>query len=127
GGMIGLVNAQGRVQSKNGSLPQLDYFSEVLGKVRSDYVDEPSMEGTLNGAIRGLLETVDPNGGYLSPKDVIFYKDYDPEKSQGIGAVIARRFGYPMVVSALSGGPASKAGISTGDIIESIEGVTTRE
>jgi carboxyl-terminal processing protease len=41
--------------------------------------------------------------------------------------VLARRFGYPMVVSAIAGGPAAKAGISTGDIIESIERVTTRE
>jgi carboxyl-terminal processing protease len=127
GGMIGLVSAQGRVQTKNGSLPQLEYFSDVLGKIRSDYVDEPSMENTLNGAIRGLVESVDPLGGYLAPKDVAFYKDYDPEKSQGIGATIVRRFGYPMVVSALAGGPAAKAGLSTGDIIESIDGVTTRE
>lgn len=127
GGMIGLVSAQTRVQTKNGSLPQLEYFSDVLGKIRSDYVDEPSMENTLNGAIRGLVESVDPAGGYLSPKDVAFYQGYDLEKSPGIGATIVRRFGYPMVVSAVAGGPAAKAGLSTGDIIESIEGMTTRE
>src|SRR5262245_22011800 len=99
--MIGLVSAQGRVQTKNGSLPQLEYFSDVLSKIRSDYVDEPSMENTLNGAIRGLVESVDPMGGYLSAEDVAFYRGYEPEKAQGIGAVIARRFGYPIIVSAV--------------------------
>lgn len=121
GGMMGRVSAQ------NGSYQQLSIFTEVLRYIQNDYVDDPSMKEALTGAVRGLIESVDQNGGYLTPKELAFYKDYNPQKSQGIGAVLARRFGYPVIISALPNGPAAKAGLGTGDIIESIEGVTTRE
>src|SRR5215831_7379785 len=121
GGMIGRVNAQ------NGSYQQLSIFTEVLRYIQNDYVDDPSMKDALTGAVRGLIESVDQNGGYLTPKELAFYKDYNPQKSTGIGAIVARRYGYPVIVAALANGPAAKAGLGTGDIIESIEGVTTRE
>jgi carboxyl-terminal processing protease len=121
GGMLGRVNAQ------NGSYQQLSIFTEVLNRIRSDYVDEPSLRNAVNGAIRGLVENVDPNGGYLSPQDVAFYNSYNPYRTAGIGAVLTRQFGYPMIVSVIAGGPADKAGLATGDVIESIDGVTTRE
>jgi carboxyl-terminal processing protease len=121
GGMMGRVSAQ------NGSYQQLSIFTEVLRYIQNDYVDDPSMKDALTGAVRGLIESVDQNGGYLTPKELAFYKDFNPQKSQGIGAVLARRYGYPVIVSALANGPAAKAGLGTGDIIESIEGVTTRE
>jgi len=121
GGMLGRVNAQ------NGSYQQLSVFTEVLKYIQNEYVDEPSMKDVLNGAVRGLIESVDPAGGYLLPKEATFYKDYNFQKTPGIGAVLVRRFGYPVIVSALANGPAAKAGLGTGDIIESIDNVTTRE
>lgn len=121
GGMLGRVSAQ------NGSYQQLSIFMEVLSRIQNDYVDEPSIKEAVTGAIRGLIENVDPYGGYLSPKDVAFYKDYNPEKKAGIGVVIAKRLGYPVIISAIPGGPAAKADLGTGDMIESIDGVTTRE
>jgi carboxyl-terminal processing protease len=123
GGVLGRVNAQ------NGSYQQLSIFDDVLIRIRNDYVDEPNMKEALAGAIRGLIENVDPYGGYLSPKEVAFYKDYNPHKTAGIGVVFAKppRLGYPVIISATPGGPANKAGLGAGDIIESIDGVTTRE
>jgi carboxyl-terminal processing protease len=121
GGMLGRVSAQ------NGSYQQLSIFMEVLSRIQNDYVDEPSIKNAVNGAIRGLLENVDPYAGYLSPQDVAFYKAYSPYKTPGIGAVLAKRFGYPLIVSAIPGGAAEKAKLGTGDMIESIDGVTTRE
>jgi len=120
GGMLGRVSAQ------NGSYQQLSIFMEVLNRIQSDYVDEPSLKDAVNGAIRGLVENVDPYGGLLSPKDVAFYKDFN-QKTPGIGVVLARRAGYPVIVSAIPGGPAAKAGLGTADFIESIDGLTTRE
>jgi len=123
GGMLGRVSAQ------NGSYQQLSIFMEVLSRIQNDYVDDPSLKNAVDGAIRGLVENVDPYGGYLSAKDVAFYKNYDPFKTPGIGVILAKppRLGYPVVISTIPGGPAAKAGLNPGDIIESIDGVTTRE
>ncbi len=117
----------GRVSAQNGSYQQLSIFTEVLRYIQNDYVDDPSMKDALTGAVRGLIESVDQNGGYLTPKELAFYKDFNPQKSVGIGAILVRRYGYPVIISALPNGAAAKAGLGTGDIIESIEGVTTRE
>jgi len=125
GGMLGRVSAQ------NGSYQQLSIFTEVLSRIQNDYVDDPSVKTAVDGAIRGLIENVDPYGGYLSPKDVTFYKEYiaNPQKTPGIGAVLAKpaRLGYPVIISTIANGPAAKAGLNSGDIIESIDGMTTRE
>ena len=94
GGMLGRVSAQ------NGSYQQLSIFMEVLSRIQNDYVDEPSIKNAVNGAIRGLLENVDPYAAYLSPQEVAFYKSYNPYKTAGIGAVLAKRFGYPIIVVA---------------------------
>jgi carboxyl-terminal processing protease len=125
GGMLGRVSAQ------NGSYQQLSIFTEVLSRIQNDYVDEPNVKNAVEGAIRGLVESIDPYGGYLTPKDVAFYKDYsaNPQKTAGIGVVLAKppRLGYPVILSAIPGGSAAKAGLNPGDIIESIDGMTTRE
>ncbi len=123
GGMLGRVSAQ------NGSYQQLSIFTEILSRIQNDYVDDPSIKDAVIGAIRGLVENVDPYGGYLSPKEVAFYRDFNPLKTPGIGVVFAKppRLGYPVIISAIPGGPAAKAGLNAGDIIESIDGITTRE
>ena len=65
----------GRVSAQNGSYQQLSIFMEVLSRIQNDYVDEPSIKNAVDGAIRGLVENVDPYGGYLTAKDVAFYKN----------------------------------------------------
>jgi carboxyl-terminal processing protease len=121
GGMLGRVSAQ------DGSYQQLSIFIEVLERIKSDYVDEPSLRTAVQGAIRGMVEMVDPYGGLLMPQEVAFYKDFDLEKTPGIGVILSRRAGYPVIISSIPGGPAARAGLTTGDYIEAIDGVTTRE
>src|SRR5215813_7639892 len=121
----------GRVSAQNGSYQQLSIFTEVLSRIQNDYVDEPNLKNAIDGAIRGLVQSIDPYGGYLTPKDVVFYKDYtsNPQKIGGIGVTLAKpaRLGYPVIIAVVPGGPAAKSGLNSGDIIESIEGTTTRE
>src|SRR6266850_358476 len=56
----------GRVSAQNGSFSQLSIFTEVLSRIQNDYVDDPNIKGAMDGAIRGLVESVDPYGGYLN-------------------------------------------------------------
>jgi carboxyl-terminal processing protease len=117
----------GRVSAQDTSLPQLEVFLQVYLRVKHDYVDPPSMTNASLGAIRGLLEQVDPYAGYLNAKDVAFYKDFSVEKTPGIGVVLAKANGFPLILEAIPGGPGAKAGLKTFDQIEAIDGVPTRE
>src|SRR5690242_8468683 len=122
-GSMGGVHAS----SNDGSYRQLQVYSEVLSRVRSEYVEEPNIPAVTDGALHGLLESLDSNSSYLSPSE---YKDYKAHKTEArgdIGAAISKRFGYAAVISVIPGGPADKAGIQAGDIFEAIEGKSTRE
>jgi carboxyl-terminal processing protease len=113
--------------SDDGAYRQLGVYSEVLSRIRNEYVEEPNIPHVTSGALHGLLESLDANSSYLTPAE---YKDYKAHKSEGkadIGAAISKRFGYAAVVAVLPNGPADKAGIESGDIIEAIEGRSTHE
>jgi carboxyl-terminal processing protease len=116
-----------RANSNDGAYRQLSVYSEVLSRIRLEYVEEPNIAGVTDGALHGLLESLDANSSYLSPEE---YKHYKTMKSGGkadIGAAVSKRFGYAAVVAIIPGGPAEKAGIENSDIIESIEGKSTHD
>jgi carboxyl-terminal processing protease len=113
--------------SNDGAYRQMEVYSEVLSRVRSEYVEEPNLPVVTDGALHGLLESLDSNSSYLNAEQ---YKDYKSHKSNAkgdIGAAVSKRFGYASVVSVIPGGPADKAGLQDTDILEAIEGKSTRE
>jgi carboxyl-terminal processing protease len=110
----------------DGSYRQLGVYSEVLSRIRTEYVEEPNIPAVTNGALHGLLESLDANSSYLDPAEFKQYKERKEGKA-GIGAAVSKRFGYAAVISVIPGGPADKADIASGDIIEAIEGKSTRE
>src|SRR5579863_588931 len=122
-GSMGGVHAS----SNDGSYRQLQVYSEVLSRVRSEYVEEPNIPKVTDGALHGLLESLDSNSAYMTADAYKTYKAHKNEAKGGIGAVISKRFGYAAVVDVLRGSPAEKAGIEQTDIFESIEGQSTRE
>ena len=122
-GSMGGVHAS----SSDGSYRQLQVYSEVLSRVRSEYVEEPNIPKVTDGALHGLLESLDSNSSYLSADAYKAFKAHKAEGKADIGAVISKRFGYAAVVAVLPGSPAEKAGIEATDIFESIEGQSTRE
>jgi carboxyl-terminal processing protease len=113
--------------SNDGAYKQLEVYSEVLSRVRSEYVEEPDIPKVTDGALHGLLESLDAESSYLCAPQYTEYKQHKTGAKADIGAAVSKRFGYAAVISAIPGGPADKAGISSGDIFEAIEGKTTRD
>lgn len=102
-------------------------FSEVITRIKSDYVEEPDMKNVTLGALNGLLESIDPFASYLNADQ---YKQYQATKGASkanVGLVLSRRFGYVSVVDSVPGSPAAKAGFHTGDMLETIKGISTRD
>src|SRR5712664_2817636 len=116
-----------RASNNDGSYRQLQVYSEVLSRVRSEYVEEPNIPAVTDGALHGLLESLDSNSSYLTAAEFKEYKANQTEAKGEIGAAVSKRFGYAAVISVIPGGPADKAGIQASDIFEAIEGKSTRE
>src|ERR671934_59047 len=110
-----------RASNNDGAYRQISVYSEVLSRIRSEYVEEPNISLVTDGALHGLLESLDANSSYLNPAEYKEYKQLKESKGS-IGAAISKRFGYAAVISVVPGGPADKANIEAGDIFEAIEG-----
>lgn len=120
GGLLGRTASEGAYR-------QLAVFSEVLSRIQSDYVEEPNLPRVTAGALRGLLSELDPYSSYLAPREYAEYQQKQGQAEGEVGAVLSKRFGLVSVVTVLPGSPAARAGLQTGDILESIAGFSTRE
>jgi carboxyl-terminal processing protease len=106
----------------------LTVYGEVLQKIQQDYVDDPNMRTVTAGSLHGLLESLDPQSSYLTPREYEEYKTKLANKGTGeTGLTLSKRYGYIIVLSVLPDSPGTKAGIRSGDIFESIGGFTTRD
>ncbi len=106
----------------------LTVFGEVLQKIQNDYVDEPNMRTVTAGSLHGLLESLDTQSSYLTPREYDEYKKKTQNAGTGeSGITLSKRFGYIIAISILPDSAAEKAGIHSGDIFESIGGFTTRD
>lgn len=122
GGLLGKNDTSSEKTYRN-----LGVYSEVLSRIKSDYVTDPDLKKVTSGAIRGLLEALDPYSTYMSPEE---YQDYRRQPEPGpadVGIFTAKRMGFATVVSVLPGSPAEKAGVKVGDLIDRVENVSARE
>jgi carboxyl-terminal processing protease len=125
-GMVGLLGVHASGQ-QDGAYRQMRVYADVLKRVQTDYVTEPSIDSVNTGALHGLLESLDADSSYLSPAEYKIYKERPASGVAQIGITVSKRFGYATVVSVLPGSPADKEHLSDGDVIESIGDQSTRE
>ena len=100
----------------------VDLFARILQFVESNYVEHVEMRRLIEGAIKGMLRTLDPHSAYLSPEQ---YRDMRIETSgelDGVGLEVAARGGRLTVVTPYEGTPAERAGVRAGDVILAIDG-----
>src|SRR5207248_6364056 len=103
-------------------------YGEVLQKIQQDYVDDPNMRTVTAGSLHGMLESLDAQSSYLTPREYDEYKKKLANTGTGeTGLTLSKRYGYVIVLSVLPDSPGTQAGIRSGDIFESIGGVTPRD
>ncbi|MES2220190.1 MAG: S41 family peptidase [Acidobacteriota bacterium] len=122
----GLLPGGVRAGSDATAYQQMEVYSEVLQYIQNDYVVTPNIPDVTSGALHGLLEGLDPESGYLTAEEYKQDQAHENESKAQIGIHISKRYGYATVVSVIPGSPAEHAGITDGDVIESIGNQSTR-
>jgi len=100
---------------------KIDLFGEVLEKINEEYVDEIDQSESMDSAINGLLQSLDPYSAYMSPE---IFEEMQTETSGefgGLGIEVSMESGVVKVISPIDDTPASRAGIKAGDYIVKIE------
>ena len=109
--------------SENEIYKKIDLFGEVLEKVNKNYVDEIDQSKSMDSAINGLLQSLDPYSAYMSPE---IFNEMQTETSGefgGLGIEVSMESGVVKVISPIDDTPASKAGIKAGDYIVKIDDI----
>ncbi len=101
---------------------KIDLFSEVLEKIRKEYVDEVDQSQLIDDAINGALQSLDPYSAYMDPELFESMETDTRGEFGGLGIEVGMEAGVVKVVSPIDGTPASKAGIKAGDYIVKING-----
>mgnify|MGYP006084018353 FL=1 len=110
-------------QSSNKLYEKIDLFSEVLEKIKEEYVDEVDQAKSMDAAINGVLQSLDPYSAYMGPE--LFKSMQTDTKGEfgGLGIEISMESGVIRVIAPIDDTPAANAGIKAGDYIVRIDGV----
>ncbi len=99
---------------------KIDLFGEVLDKINKEYVDEVNQSETIDAAINGVLQSLDPYSSYMSPKVFDEMQTETSGKFGGLGIEVGMEAGVVKVISPIDDSPASRVGIKAGDYIVKI-------
>ena len=106
---------------------RLRVFTKVFHHVLQSYVDPVPQEQLVYGAIRGMLQTLDPHTSFLAPDEYKKVQEDTAGEFAGLGMEITERDGKVMVVAPFEGAPAARAGLQSGDIIEGVDGTLLKD
>ncbi len=112
----------GRVVAKDEAYKELSVFMEALKKITDDYVEEPDMNKVQDGAMRGLLDALDPYSSFLTKDQYQAIENKKVTGTAGTGMVISKRADVIYVVSTERNGAAAEAGVRPGDYLVAVDG-----
>jgi carboxyl-terminal processing protease len=124
--LAGVLCLNNGMASERTVYTQLQVLTEVLGLVTDNYVEKVNGEDLVDGAIKGMLEQLDPHTNYLDPDRFKKMQERNRGTYYGIGVSFAIVDGDLTVISAIDGAPAGKLGIRAGDVITKIEGQSAK-
>ena len=102
---------------------KIDLFGEVLEKINKEYVDEVDQSKSMDAAINGLLQSLDPYSAYMTPESFEGMQTETSGKFGGLGIEVGMESGVVKVISPIDNTPASRAGLKAGDYIVKIDGI----
>ena len=102
---------------------KIDLFGEVLEKINKEYVDEVDQSKSMDAAINGLLQSLDPYSAYMTPESFEGMQTETSGEFGGLGIEVGMEAGVVKVISPIDNTPASKAGLKAGDYIVKINNV----
>jgi len=123
GGLLGARTPTGPPQK---AVPHLRVFEDVVSLIMSSYVEDADPDKVMDGAMRGLIDSLDPMSAYLSADEVSLAKANAAPPAGDVGLVVSRQF-YLRIVGVRDGSPAARAGLRTNDFIRAIDNRPTRE
>ena len=122
--IIIFINFSYKAYSQNNTklYEKIDLFSEVLEKIQKEYVEEVDQAETMDAAINGVLQSLDPYSGYMNPD--VFRESQQETTGEfgGLGIEVSMEAGVVKVISPIDNTPAAKAGVKAGDYIVKIDG-----
>lgn len=105
---------------------RLGVLSQVMAHIENSYVDAVDEDRLIDGAIRGMVSSLDPHSSYLNPEEYALLESDTTGEFGGVGVEIDARGDYLTVIAPIPGSPAARAGVRAGDEIVSIEGRDAR-
>jgi len=124
---IGLGRSHKVSALSNNVYEDLKVFTDVLGFLQKEYVEETNSKDLINGAIKGMLETLDPHSAFMPPQMFKEMQEETKGRFEGLGMEITVKDGVLTVVSPIEDTPAFKAGILAEDQILKIDGEPTKK
>ena len=111
------------ISSENDIYKKIDLFGEVLQKINKEYVEDINQSESMDSAINGLLQSLDPYSSYMSPEIFNEMQTETSGKFGGLGIEVGMESGVVKVISPIDDTPASKAGLKAGDYIVKINNI----
>jgi len=112
---------------KDAAYKQIGVYAEVLRKIQNYYVTEPNVPVVTDGALQGLMNSLDPDSSYLTAAEYKLCKDHSTTDVAQVGITVSRRYGYASIVNVLPGSPADQQHLRDGDVIDLIDGQSTHD